>query len=67
MIDHLRHMAETRPAGMDRDAARWALAEIDRLQVALLEIIDLDYRAGQLPSEQTIAAQNALDYEQRSD
>lgn len=29
-IEHLRHMAEVRPAGLDRDAAKWALAEIEQ-------------------------------------
>lgn len=28
---HLQHMADVRPAGLDRDAAAWAVAEIERL------------------------------------
>lgn len=30
MIDHLKHMAKVRPAGLDRDAAQWALTELAR-------------------------------------
>lgn len=32
MIDHLKHMAQTRPAGHDREAAAWAVNEIERLR-----------------------------------
>lgn len=35
MIEHLRHMAEVRPEGPDRDAAQWAIETIDALQAQL--------------------------------
>lgn len=28
MLEHLHHMAEVRPAGLDRDAAKWAFDEL---------------------------------------
>jgi hypothetical protein len=32
MLDHLKHMVEVRSAGPDRDAASWAMSEIERLR-----------------------------------
>lgn len=34
-IDHLKHMVEVRPDGLDKDAAVWALAEIARLNIII--------------------------------
>ena len=35
MIDHLKHMANVRPNGADKQAAVWALREIDRLNTII--------------------------------
>lgn len=32
---HLKHMAETRPAGPDKDAVNWALSHIKWLEAAI--------------------------------
>lgn len=34
MRDHLEHIVQVRPEGPDRDAASWALSEIDRLRAS---------------------------------
>lgn len=31
MKEHLVHMSSVRPEGLDRDAAKWVIAELDRL------------------------------------
>jgi hypothetical protein len=33
---HLRFMARTRPIGLDKEAVDWAIAEIERLRLALM-------------------------------
>lgn len=38
MLDHLRHMANVRPHGLDRDAAQWAIDEIERLKAERLKL-----------------------------
>jgi hypothetical protein len=47
MKAHLKHMAEVRPRGLDRDAVRWALAEIERLETLLRYRDDLAVMAGE--------------------
>lgn len=37
VLEHLRHMAEVRPQGLDRDAAEWALERIATLSAQLAE------------------------------
>lgn len=37
-FSHLKHMAEVRP-GLDGQAAKWAVAELDRQRQALEEIV----------------------------
>lgn len=56
--DHLRHMAEVRPSGPDREAAQWAVDHIARLQTALQQIADmypLSWKAPNGPSVWAIA------------
>lgn len=42
MIDHLKHMASVRPLGPDRNAAKWALAEIERLRAGIRQLGEMD-------------------------
>jgi len=37
VLEHLRHMVEVRPQGLDRDAAKWALERIASLSAQLAE------------------------------
>lgn len=39
MRDHLKHMAAVRPQGFDRNAAVWALDEIERLEERVAELL----------------------------